>query len=70
MNINGMALAYAYEDPSISGGATGSILDYHKMLLKGTMRALFSLVTYAVCSTLLDRMEKKGLVLCCRYLLF
>lgn len=47
MNINGMALAHAYEDPTISGGAKGWDLYTWvttNMLFEGTMRALFSLL--------------------------
>lgn len=63
MNINGMALANAYDDPSISGGATGWDLYTWitaNMLFEGTMRALFSLLFGAGMFILLDRMEKKG----------
>lgn len=63
MNINGMGLAHAYDDPTISGGATGWDLYTWittNMLFEGTMRALFSLLFGAGMFILLDRMEKKG----------
>ncbi len=62
MNINGMALANAYGDPTVSGGATGWDLYTWittNMLFEGTMRALFSLLFGAGMFILLDRMEKK-----------
>ncbi|TXD51385.1 MULTISPECIES: DUF418 domain-containing protein [unclassified Polaribacter] len=63
MNINGMALADAYADPTVSGGSTGWDLYTWittNMLFEGTMRALFSLLFGAGMFILLDRMEKKG----------
>lgn len=63
MNINGMALAHAYGDPTVSGGATGWNLYTWittNMLFEGTMRALFSLLFGAGMFILLDRMDKKG----------
>ena len=63
MNINGMALANAYEDPTVSGGATGWNLYTWittNMLFEGTMRALFSLLFGAGMFILLDRLEKRG----------
>jgi uncharacterized protein len=63
MNINGMALAHAYGDPTVSGGATGWDLYTWvatNMLFEGTMRALFSLLFGAGMFILLDRLEKKG----------
>ncbi|WP_178987510.1 DUF418 domain-containing protein [Winogradskyella schleiferi] len=63
MNINGMALAHAYEDPTVSGGAKGWDLYTWittNMLFEGTMRALFSLLFGAGMFILLDRLEKKG----------
>jgi uncharacterized protein len=63
MNINGMALANAYGDPTVSGGATGWNLYtwiITNMLFEGTMRALFSLLFGAGMFILLDRLEKKG----------
>jgi uncharacterized protein len=63
MNINGMALAHAYEDPTISGGAKGWDLYTWvttNMLFEGTMRALFSLLFGAGMFIFLDRLEKKG----------
>lgn len=63
MNINGMALAHAYGDPTVSGGSTGWDLYTWittNMLFEGTMRALFSLLFGAGMFILLDRLEKKG----------
>ncbi|PQJ82935.1 DUF418 domain-containing protein [Polaribacter glomeratus] len=63
MNINGMALANAYGDPTVSGGATGWNLYTWiatNMLFEGTMRALFSLLFGAGMFILLNRLEKKG----------
>jgi uncharacterized protein len=63
MNINGMGLARAYDDPTVSGGSTG--LDLYtwvttNMLFEGTMRALFSLLFGVGMFVLLDRLEEKG----------
>ncbi|MGZ0016370.1 DUF418 domain-containing protein [Yeosuana sp. AK3] len=63
MNINGMGLAGAYEDPTVSGGSTGWDLTTWittNMLFEGTMRALFSLLFGVGMFILLDRLEKKG----------
>ena len=63
MNINGMGLAHAYEDPTVSGGATGWDLYTWittNMFFEGTMRALFSLLFGVGMFVLLDRLEKKG----------
>jgi uncharacterized protein len=63
MNINGMGLAGAYEDPTVSGGSTGWDLATWittNMLFEGTMRALFSLLFGVGMFILLDRLEKKG----------
>lgn len=63
MNINGMGLAGAYADPTVSGGATGWDLYTWmatNMLFEGTMRALFSLLFGVGMFILLDRLEKKG----------
>ena len=63
MNINGMGLAGAYENPTVSGGATGWDLKTWvttNMLFEGTMRALFSLLFGVGMFILLDRLEKKG----------
>jgi uncharacterized protein len=63
MNINGMGLAQAYGDPTVSGGAAGWDLYTWittNMLFEGTMRALFSLLFGAGMFILLDRLEKKG----------
>ena len=63
MNINGMGLAHSYEDPTVSGGATGWDLYTWittNMFFEGTMRALFSLLFGVGMFVLLDRLEKKG----------
>src|SRR4051812_2893974 len=47
MNINGMGLSGAYDNPTVSGGATGWDLKtwiVTNMFFEGTMRALFSLL--------------------------
>ena len=63
MNINGMGLANAYENPIVSGGSTGWNLNTWiatNMFFEGTMRALFSLLFGVGMFILLDRLEKKG----------
>lgn len=63
MNINGMALAHAYEDPTASGGATSWDLYTWmttNMVFEGTMRALFSLLFGAGMFILLNRLETRG----------
>lgn len=63
MNINGMGLAGAYENPTVSGGSTGWDLKTWittNMFFEGTMRALFSLLFGVGMFILLDRLEKKG----------
>ncbi|MEJ7828184.1 MAG: DUF418 domain-containing protein [Segetibacter sp.] len=63
MNINGMGLAHAYGDPTVSGGSTGWDLYTWiatNMFFEGTMRALFSLLFGVGMFVLLDRLEKKG----------
>lgn len=63
MNINGMGLARAYADPTVSGGYTGWDLTTWitaNMFFEGTMRALFSLLFGVGMYILLDRLEKKG----------
>ena len=63
MNINGMGLARAYGDPTVSGGSTGWDLYTWittNMFFEGTMRALFSLLFGVGMFILLDRLEKKG----------
>ncbi|MES2848489.1 MAG: DUF418 domain-containing protein [Bacteroidota bacterium] len=63
MNINGMGLARAYEDPTVSGGYKGWDLYTWittSMFFEGTMRALFSLLFGVGMFILLDRLEKKG----------
>ncbi|MBP0903932.1 DUF418 domain-containing protein [Mariniflexile gromovii] len=62
MNINGMGLARAYEDPTVSGGSTDLDLATWittNMFFEGTMRALFSLLFGVGMFILLDRLEKK-----------
>lgn len=63
MNINGMGLARAYDNPTISGGSTGWDLYTWitvNMAFEGTMRALFSLLFGVGMFVFLDRLEKKG----------
>lgn len=63
MNINGMGLARAYENPNVSGGATGWDLKTWitaNMFFEGTMRGLFSLLFGVGMFVLLDRLESKG----------
>jgi uncharacterized protein len=63
MNINGMGLARAYEDPTVSGGSTGLNLYTWiatNMFFEGTMRGLFSLLFGVGMFVLLDRLQKKG----------
>lgn len=63
MNINGMGLAGAYEDPTVSGGATGWDLTTWRtasMLFEGTMRGLFSLLFGVGMYILLERLKNKG----------
>ena len=63
MNINGMALAGAYGDPTVSGGATEWNLTTWittNLFFEGTMRALFSLLFGVGMYIFMDRLEKKG----------
>ncbi len=63
MNINGMALGNAYNDPTLGGGATGLNLYtwiMTNMFFEGTMRALFSLLFGVGMFIFLDSLEKKG----------
>jgi len=63
MNINGMGLAGAYGDPTVSGGDTGWNLTTWfttNMAFEGTMRALFSLLFGVGMFIFMDRLEKKG----------
>lgn len=63
MNINGMALAGAYENPIVAGGATGWDLYTwiaSSMLFEGTMRGLFSLLFGVSMFIFLERLESKG----------
>lgn len=62
MNINGMGLAGAYGDPTVSGGATGWNLTTWittNLFFEGTMRALFSLLFGVGMFIFLDRLEEK-----------
>ena len=63
MNINGMGLPMAYEDPSVSGGSEGLNLDVwimNNMLFEGTMRGLFTLLFGSSVILLTSRLEKRG----------
>tara|TARA_R110000787_G_scaffold280945_1_gene391963 strand:+ start:3393 stop:4688 length:1296 start_codon:yes stop_codon:yes gene_type:complete len=63
MNINGMGLAGAYGDPTVTGGDTGWNLTTWittNLSFEGTMRALFSLLFGVGMFIFLDRLEKKG----------
>lgn len=63
MNINGMGLAGAYGDPTVSGGATGWNLTTWitaNFSFEGTMRALFSLLFGVGMFIFMDRLKKKG----------
>lgn len=63
MNINGMGLAGAYGDPTVSGGSTGWNLTTWitaNFSFEGTMRALFSLLFGVGMFIFMDRLEKKG----------
>ncbi len=63
MNINGFGLSGAYDDPTVSGGATGwDLITWitTTMFFEGTMRGLFSLLFGVGMFVLLDRLEKRG----------
>ncbi|WP_310379838.1 DUF418 domain-containing protein [Flavobacterium sp.] len=63
MNINGMGLSGAYDNPTVSGGATSWDLYTWittNMFFEGTMRSLFSLLFGVGMFVLLNRLEKKG----------
>jgi uncharacterized protein len=63
MNINGMGLAGAYDNPTVAGGATGWNLYTWlttTMFFEGTMRALFSLLFGVGMFILLAGLEKRG----------
>jgi len=63
MNINGMGLARAYGNPTVSGGSTGWNLTTWittNLAFEGTMRALFSLLFGVGMFIFMDRLEKKG----------
>jgi uncharacterized protein len=63
MNINGMGLAGAYGDPTVTGGASGWNLTTWitaNLAFEGTMRALFSLLFGVGMFIFLDRLDKKG----------
>ena len=62
MNINGMGLAGAYGDPTITGGATGWNLTTWitaNLVFEGTMRALFWLLFGVGMFIFMNRLEKK-----------
>ncbi|MFY0629649.1 MAG: DUF418 domain-containing protein [Flavobacteriaceae bacterium] len=62
MNINGMGLAGAYGDPTVSGGSTGWNLATWittNLFFEGTMRALFSLLFGVGMFIFLDRLREK-----------
>jgi len=62
MNINGMGLARAYGDPTVSGGSTGWNLTTWittNLFFEGTMRALFSLLFGVGMFIFLDRLREK-----------
>ncbi len=63
MNINGMGLAGAYGDPTVSGGATEWNLTTWittNLFFEGTMRALFSLLFGVGMFIFMDGLEKSG----------
>jgi len=63
MNIVGFGLVDAYDNPTISGGATGwnlKVWIINNMLFEGTMRGLFTMLFGAGFILLTERLEKKG----------
>ncbi|MDH4092247.1 MAG: DUF418 domain-containing protein [Cyclobacteriaceae bacterium] len=63
MNITGFGLAYAYSDPTSSGGATGWNLNVwimDNMFFEGTMRGLFTMLFGAGFILQTSRGEEKG----------
>ena len=63
MNINGMGLGPAYDNPTIQGGATGIDLKTWYVInvgFEGTQRALFSILFGAGIILLTSRLEKSG----------
>jgi uncharacterized protein len=63
MNITGFGLAYAYSDPTNSGGATGWNLNVwimDNMFFEGTMRGLFTMLFGAGFILQTTRWEEKG----------
>lgn len=63
MNIVGFGLAYAYGDPTNSGGSTGwnlKVWVMDNMLFEGTMRGLFTMLFGAGFILLTTRAESKG----------
>lgn len=63
MNIVGFGLAYAYGDPTNSGGSTGwnlKVWIMDNMLFEGTMRGLFTMLFGAGFILLTTRGESKG----------
>mgnify|MGYP001826606248 FL=1 len=63
MNITGFGLAFAYGDPTNSGGSTGWNLNawiMNNMLFEGTMRGLFTMLFGAGFILLTTRGEERG----------
>jgi uncharacterized protein len=63
MNITGFGLPYAYNDPTVYGGATGADLYAWlttSLFFEGTQRALFSLLFGAGTLLLTTRIEARG----------
>ncbi len=63
MNIVGFGLAFAYGDPTNSGGVTGwnlKVWIMDNMLFEGTMRGLFTMLFGAGFILLTTRLESKG----------
>lgn len=63
MNINGMGLGPAYDNPTIAGGATGINLStwfFFNVGFEGTQRALFSMLFGAGVILLSSRLEASG----------
>ena len=63
MNITGFGLPYAYNDPTVYGGATGADLYAWlatSLFFEGTQRALFSMLFGAGTLLLTSRIEARG----------
>lgn len=63
MNITGFGLAYAYGDPTNSGGSTGwnlKVWIMNNMLFEGTMRGLFTMLFGAGFVLLTTRAERQS----------